>query len=223
MKKTKAILEIIAFFIGGVWAAYTFFYKELYVPYKEPATIVVSSFMEKIDTLNGLQGIRCKINLKNNGKNRSYVLSALYNIVGYNIKQSKLNYLDSNYCSWLNTFIKSSKTLPRFYEYSNGVTIQNGELVENRRWLDPSEEMPFEFITYVPIGVYFKEVEIAVQVYNTKDTSHLSPLFFVDKGTCLVKPKILIKNKYHTDTLTSAEGFNTNGVSVAESFYSCLL
>ncbi len=163
------------------------------MPRNEPAFLVAKSRIEKADTANCMQGYKCTVNLKNTGKNRIYIISSLYTVTGHNLIKPGYRTNDSGYNAGLNYYKDGSAVLPRYYWRDDGMIVENGELVNGKTWLEPSEEIPVEFFTYIPKNIHFNELQFDVIYLETKDTSNIRILDTINQ--CAIGTKVLYKEK----------------------------
>ncbi len=220
--KFKDRLEIFAIIIGGIWAVYTFFIEKYILPRNEPAFLVANSHIEKSNMEDSMQSFKCTVDIKNTGENRIYILASPYTVTGY-IVEPNLNISDTGYTAMLNAYKDANQDLPRFYMVDSTLIIQNGEVISSMSWLEPNEEIPVEFYTFIPKNLHFSELLFDVKFFEKRDTNGLKLTYAVSQ--CILHPTISFREKKfgktRIKTLTNND-FDLHKIFFTETHSYCL-
>jgi hypothetical protein len=151
-------VQIFALVLGGIWAAYTFVYKEMIQPSLLPSHISIKSELSKVGKKDSMIAIKAKFTITNNSKKRAILLPSSFAVLGVtNIgKKTKENKSDINlmFEKADNLIISSEDSI---IAHNGFITqkkfIMTGPLFE--QWLfDPNETASNSLIFYIPNNTF---------------------------------------------------------------------
>jgi hypothetical protein len=82
-------VQIVALISGGIWAAYTFVYKEIMQPRLLPSHISIDSELSKVGKKSSMIAIEGKFTITNNSKKRAILLPSCFAVLGVTNIQEK--------------------------------------------------------------------------------------------------------------------------------------
>ena len=149
-------VQIIAIISGGIWAAYTFVYKEIVQPRLLPSHVSIDAELSKAGKKNSMIAIRGKFTITNNSKRRAILLPSCFSVWGVTNVQDKKKKSDLEIL-----FEKSENYIVTSQDLiitRDGLTTKKKFIVTGpifKEWyFDPHETASRSLIFYIPDNIY---------------------------------------------------------------------
>ena len=186
----RDLVQALAFAFAGIWAVYTFVYKEIIVPAGEPAAVVVTPTLEVIGRRGGTVLVRASFHLANRSRSRAYLPAVWFGVFGMRLEARDL--ADTAYAR-MNREAAAAEPLPtaRFSQLVAADVIAAGRLLPDlETWYDPGDEQRVEQLLYVPAD-RFDVAQVYVEYLATKDISRLAAVRWAADQTGFVTPRLV--------------------------------
>jgi hypothetical protein len=181
----KNWVEIVAVFAAGVWAVYTFVYKEFYVPTTEPPEVTLSVRAAPLAQAKGMVAATVMVSLKNQSGRSIDILAGWFKVVGFRFAplsqpdvdcrkfaETPLNRLHRIYrCS---TYVAERlEALPGTTGwYSPGEVIVVGKFVDQVQgiFLRVNEPLSYQYLVHIPRKYDYVRVEVEARIRRSSET-----------------------------------------------------
>lgn len=165
----KNCVETIFFILAIAWALYVFAYTGWYLPSIERPQVVPTVQLEKVCQKEKAVALAATVKVKNTGKVKIRVISALFNIKGCMVVQRGEESNDQLYSGAARNELKIAQDngwdvdIIRHYKKVDWKSLQSGNLLQES-WLEPGEEYERIFNAYVPEGIELVRMELNVWI-----------------------------------------------------------
>ena len=167
----RDLLQSIALIIAAMWGAYTFFYREIIIPARRPAALVVTPSLEAIGRRGDTVLARATFAMVNHSDSRVYAPAIWYSVRG--LKLQPVNTEDSTYQRENREGADKPYPTARVSQFTAADVIGEGKInTEVEYWFDPNGEQRVEQILYIPADRY-DAAQLSVQYLVTKDIHEL--------------------------------------------------
>jgi hypothetical protein len=194
-----AIVVLVAF-----WGAYTFIYKEVIVPNRRPATLLVTPSLAEIGRRDGFSLVRARLELKNGGEKRVYAPAITYVVYGFrfatqNLSDSALVELEKRLLALPPERRSPMQISSRHSKRDRATVLVSWIEPDKDVWLDPGLTETFEHMFLVPHDVY-DALRLDVQYYMTKRNKRIARVDWEAMPDGTLEPSIYLK-RWDTDTV----------------------
>jgi hypothetical protein len=170
----RDIVQAIALIVAAMWGAYTFIYREIAVPARRPASLVVTPTLEAIGRRGDTVLARATFHMLNRSESKVYAPAIWYSVRG--LKLQAVATEDT-------TFLRlnreaANKTYPtsRFSQFTAADLIGAGKVTTAvESWFEPGAEQRVEQLLYIPADRY-DAAQLSVQYLVAKDVHDLKEI-----------------------------------------------
>jgi hypothetical protein len=167
----RDVLQSIALIIAAMWGAYTFFYREIIIPARRPAALVVTPSLEAIGRRGDTVLARATFLMVNHSDSRVYAPAIWYSVRGLKLQPIAAD--DSTYLRENRESAEKPYATARFSQFTAADVIGEGKINgEVEYWFDPNGEQRVEQILYIPADRY-DAAQLSVQYLVIKDIHEL--------------------------------------------------
>jgi hypothetical protein len=187
LQSTARGVQTTAIVLAGVWALYTFVYKEVLVPKSAPVNVSIDLQLKKIESTdqqsNQLVCVEMTVKAVNPSSRVAHLLPSVWFARGCKI--GKLDSDDARFIDNLSTALGRSSTNSSLYfqekhfSRTNWTFVGGGGLFE-KRMLKPSEVISFTLILSLPLLDY-DVLRIEAHMPTVGDTDGIEGVWSVDK------------------------------------------
>lgn len=189
---TKNVAEILALFLAGLWAVYTFVYKEHLAPRNSaPLAVVSTSISDSKQSPNGYS-IKLSSSLRNTGKPRIHVIGYWFNVIGVTFADRQ-DMSDQEYSDLLaDVYIPGAYEIrARRHHVVDAIRIiDSGTFFDDGWWLDTNEAISQERAILIP-GSY-DMIKIHVYANIAKNIDFIDYRWEMEEGDEMRQVKLLI-------------------------------
>lgn len=169
-EKLNTWVQTIALVLAGIWAIYTFVFKEIWVPRSSPAFISADVDVSHSGATDSLEAIQLRFTLKNQGERAVYTLPSVATVWASRVQ--KVDISRSKFIDDINSVLVTDAVDSRIFLRHGGVS--EPELVGVFRLFSGYEFLPNstaanEVLIYVPPGEY-DQLEVDVVFLVVSDT-----------------------------------------------------
>jgi hypothetical protein len=180
--KSEAIknwVQTVAICLAGVWALYTFIYKESIAPARLPPHLDISAALQKVGRKGPLVSIRASVLMKNNSGTRVYVPASWFKMEVSRVARLE-RFSDSAYADFVRRSLNEGDwSVPRLYADSQWHEVEAGWILDPRvvppPWFDPEQQGAREFMLYLPADEFD---EVRFQVVFSFSSKEAHPLVY---------------------------------------------
>ncbi len=186
LQSTARGVQTTAIVLAGVWALYTFVYKEILVPKSAPVNVSIDLQLKKIESAdqqsNQLVCIEMAVKAVNPSSRVAYLLPSVWFARGCKI--GKLDSDDSRFIDGLSKALERSSTNSSLYfqekhfSRSDWTFVGGGGLFE-KRMLKPGEAISFTLILSLPL-LYYDVIRVEAYMPTLGDTDGREGVWSVD-------------------------------------------
>lgn len=163
--------QTIGIMIAAAWAAYTFIYKEVWVPHSAPVNITVGLQMVKVGTVgqssqHPLDEVQMTVTATNPSTRTVSLLPSAWLATGLKVSPAAGD--EAPFVATLNSILHSSRSGRYVDRYAGSIessAVAGGQLFEDTT-LNPNETLKRTLIFYVPSGRY-DEVQVEADMVET--------------------------------------------------------
>ena len=167
----RDLLQSVALIIAAMWGAYTFFYREIIIPARRPAALVVTPSLEAIGRRGDTVLAKATFLMQNHSDSKVYAPAIWYTVRG--LKLQPVATEDTAYLRANRENADKPYPTARFSQFTAADVIGEGKINgEVEYWFDPGGEQRVEQILYIPADRY-DAAQLSVQYLVTKDIHEL--------------------------------------------------
>lgn len=185
----RDVLQSVALIIAAMWGAYTFFYREIIIPARRPAALVVSPSLEAIGRRGDTVLAKATFVIVNHSDSRVYAPAIWYSVRG--LKLQPVATEDSAYLRANRENADKPYPTARFSQFTAADVIGEGKInTEVETWFDPGGEQRVEQILYIPADRY-DAAQLSVQYLVTKDIHELKQVRWLTTDDGDLDPRLV--------------------------------
>jgi len=149
----RDVIQAVALLIAAMWGGYTFIYREIIIPARRPAALVVTPTLEAIGRHGDTILAKATFHMVNHSASRVYAPAIWYSVRG--LKLQGLATEDTTYLRQNQEAANKPYPTARFSEYTVADVIGTGKVAsEVETWWDTEAEQSLEFLLYIPADRY---------------------------------------------------------------------
>jgi len=174
-------LSLLVIGLGGLWAAWTFWYTTLYLPAQLPAHLLVFPTLERAGTKGSLAAVRATVRIRNASPVRVHVLTSWFVMAGTSTLPVRMD--DSTF-AYSVTGLDPHDIRPRmrYARTRHQQVLATGRLLEPDWYFEPHDETTRDVVAYFPRG-RFDRVFFGVGVAAAKNReSFVAKLYVLPNG-----------------------------------------
>ncbi len=163
----RDIIQGLALIVAAAWGGYTFIYKEIVLPSRRPAALVVTPTLEAIGRHGDTILARATFHMANHSDSKVYSPAIWYSVRGLKLAPQAPD--DSTYLRQNGEAAEKTYATARFSAFSAVELIGSGKLApEVETWFEPGGEQTLEQLLFIPADRY-DAAQLQVQFLITKD------------------------------------------------------
>lgn len=163
----RDVIQGLALIIAAAWGGYTFIYKEIIVPSRRPAALVVTPALEAIGRHGDTILARATFHMVNHSDSKVYTPAVWYSVRGLKLEPVSID--DSTYLRQNGEAAEKPYATARFSGFSTVELIGAGKVAtEPETWYEPGAEQTVEQLLLIPADRY-DAAQLQVQYLITKD------------------------------------------------------
>lgn len=167
----RDLVQAFALIIAASWGAYTFIYREIIVPARRPASLVVTPMLEAIGRRGDTVLARATFQMANHSDSKVYVPAMWYSVNGLKLEPVALD--DTTYLRHNREEAQKPYATARFSQLTAADVIAVGKVSANvETWFEPGGEQRVEQLLYIPADRY-DAAQLQVQYLIAKDIHEL--------------------------------------------------
>jgi hypothetical protein len=167
----RDLLQSLALVIAAMWGAYTFFYREIIIPARRPAALVVTPSLEEIGRRGDTVLAKATFLIVNPSESRVYAPAIWYSVFGLKLQAVAME--DTAYLRRNRENADKPHATARFSQFTAADVIGEGKInSEVEYWFDSNGQQRVEQILYIPADRY-DAAQLSVQYLATKDIHEL--------------------------------------------------
>ena len=167
----RDLLQSLALVIAAMWGAYTFFYREIIIPARRPAALVVTPSLEAIGRKGDTVLAKATFLIVNPSESRVYAPAIWYSVFGLKLQAVAME--DTAYLRRNRENADQPHATARFSQFTAADVIGEGKINgEVEYWFDSNGQQRVEQILYIPADRY-DAAQLSVQYLATKDIHEL--------------------------------------------------
>jgi hypothetical protein len=167
----RDLVQAVALIIAAMWGAYTFFYREIIVPARRPASLVVTPSLEAIGRRGDTVLARATFEMVNRSAGKVYAPAIWYSVRGLKLQPIALE--DTAYLRQNRDNAQQPYPTARFSQFTAADVIGTGKVNgQVEYWFDPGGEQRLEQLLYIPADRY-DAAQLTVQYLVAKDVGEL--------------------------------------------------
>lgn len=191
-------LQAIALILAGIWAVYTFGYKEIWIPMTAPITISskinLNVVGEKIIDGKKFKAVNAIFEITNKSKRQAIFLQSIYVVKGRKVLNyaTNIKYIDKLNMDLAKDGNHDDKNSYKYIQLSNNNIIEAGQIYTD--WsLYPDETSQRSVLIYVPVDKYDEiSVRVSYPIVNKygvaavkwvlTDNSYIEQIYSIQKN-----------------------------------------
>ncbi|HEX6747176.1 MAG TPA: hypothetical protein VF092_07735 [Longimicrobium sp.] len=163
----RDLVQAFALIVAAMWGVYTFIYKEIVIPARRPASLVVTPTLEAIGRRGDTIMARATFYLVNRSDTKVYAPAVWYSVRG--LKLEPMATEDTAYLRQNRLNAQQPYPTARFSQFTAADVIGIGKVsTEMEYWFEPGAEQRVEQILYIPADRY-DAAQLMVQYLVAKD------------------------------------------------------
>lgn len=175
---------------AGVWAAATYYHKEIYVPSNRPASLAVTGSLEEIGRKGNLALVRAKVHVVNKREVKIYVPALYFTVTGTRFWPQNEPLPPDEICKEDGSLTQDDVTL---YSDREPEVLTNWKLPGWDAYYEQDGESTHEQLFYVPLKKYHA-LQINVAYFIARNTEAIADVTWkIDKEIGTFAPTIWIK------------------------------
>jgi hypothetical protein len=197
-------IQAFALLVAAVWGGYTFIYKEVVVPARQPAALVVTPTLEAIGRRGDLVLARATFHMVNRSDSKVYAPAIWYSVRG--LKLEPVTPEDTAYLRASREAASGPYPTARFSQYSVADVIGMGKVAQEvETWFDPDGEQRVEHLLYIPADRY-DAAQLQVQSLVSRNVSDVKEIRWRLDDNGDLEPRLVFKpeSSYGTAGLAPA-------------------
>ncbi|HYH81927.1 MAG TPA: hypothetical protein VEX86_19130 [Longimicrobium sp.] len=206
----RDVIQGFALIVAALWGGYTFIYKEIILPAKRPASLVVTPRLEAIGRRGDTILARATFHMVNRSDDKVYTPAIWYSVRG--LKLQSVATEDSTYLRQNGEAAEKPYATARFSEYTAFDLIAAGKLAaEVETWYDPDGEQTVEQLLLIPADRY-DAAQLQVQYLVTRDVRDVKAVRWRTNENGDLDPRLVFQptSKYGTAGLLPAAMSDTS-------------
>jgi hypothetical protein len=163
--------------IAAAWGVYTFFYKDIYVPSQQPATLSLEASLKPLPdrpTQAAGQEMLLEIKATNSSSRRVYLLANIWKVQEMNTAPRMGPRAEREFIQEVNGVLKNVAVLhkERGVERSSGRLIASGRLFGDT-FIDPGNTKNRSILVNIPTGTSSVELSVIMPLLSKQPTASL--------------------------------------------------
>ncbi|HSU13449.1 hypothetical protein [Longimicrobium sp.] len=170
----RDIVQAFALIVAAMWGAYTFIYREIVIPARRPAALVVTPTLEAIGRRGDTVLARATFQIVNRSDTKVYAPAIWYAVRGLKLEPVATD--DSTYLRQNRENAQLPYATTRFSQFTAVEVIGLGKVnSEVEYWFEPQQEQRVEQILYIPADRY-DAAQLQVQYLIAKDVHEVKEI-----------------------------------------------
>jgi len=200
----RDVVQALALLIAAMWGGYTFIYREIIIPARRPAALVVTPTLEAIGRRGDTILAKATFHMVNHSPSKVYAPAIWYAVRGLKLQAVATD--DTTYLRQSREQADKPYPTARFSEFTAAEVIGTGKVAtEVETWWEPEAEQRLEYLLYIPADRY-DAAQLQVVTLVAKDVSDLKEIRWrtTDEGD--LEPRLVFRpeSKYGTAGLAPA-------------------
>lgn len=200
----RDVIQAMALLIAAMWGGYTFIYREIIIPARRPAALVVTPTLEAIGRRGDTILARATFHMANRSAGKVYAPAIWYSVRGLKLRPTDTE--DTAYLRQNGERADSLYSTARFSEFTAADVIAVGKLApEVETWYEPDGEQRLEQLLYIPADRY-DAAQLVVQYLIAKDVGDVEEVRWraLDDGE--LEPRLVFRrgSRYGTASMAPA-------------------
>ena len=188
----KDIIQALAICVAALWGVYTFIYKEIIVPSRAPASLVVTPTLEEIGRRGDTVMVRATFTMENHSGAKVYAPAMWYSVRGLKLQSAATE--DTTYLREVREGAEKPYPTSRFSQFVAADVIGTGKLTsEVETWYEPNAAQKIEQLLYVPADRY-DAAQLAVQVLLTRSVDDVKQVRWKTTDDGELEPTLVFKD-----------------------------
>jgi hypothetical protein len=172
-----------------MWGAYTFFYREIIVPARRPASLVVTPSLEAIGRRGDTVLARATFQMVNRSDAKVYAPAIWYSVRGLKLQPVALE--DTTYARQNRESAQQPYATARYSQFTAADVIGLGKVNgEVEYWFEPGAEQRLEQLLYIPADRY-DAAQLMVQYLVVKDIHELKEVRWKTNDDGELEPRLV--------------------------------
>jgi len=182
--------------LGALWGVYTFLYKEIVVPGRRPATLVVKPSLQALGYRGTLALVRARLEVANRSDTRVWVPALWYHALGVQLAVEPLSaamFHDSvkQYAGVVGDGEDEFRMVSRYSRETASAVVATWKDPVQHMWFDPGDEVIYEQLFYVPAA--WDVICLEVDYYTAKDGDAVSRVVWRADPDGSVRPALYLR------------------------------
>ncbi|HET7461243.1 MAG TPA: hypothetical protein VFJ82_08335 [Longimicrobium sp.] len=149
----RDVVQALALLIAAMWGGYTFIYREIIIPARRPAALVVTPTLEAIGRRGDTILAKATFHMVNHSPSKVYAPAIWYSVRGLKLQGVAPD--DTTYLRHNREQAGKPYPTARFSEFTAADVIGTGKVAsEVETWWEPEAEQRLEFLLYIPADRY---------------------------------------------------------------------
>ena len=188
---------------AGVWAAATFYIKEIYIPANRPASLVVTGSLEEVGRKGEFALIRARVHLINKQEVKIYAPALWFTVRGLQFQATPYKSCNPKLQN------EDGSLIQTFANYSNleKTVVANWQSGDWRNWYEKDNEATYEELFYVPHDKY-QALQLDVEHWVTRSITDIAAVGWNLKKDGSFSPLIEMKKIGYENDLKLTEAYD---------------
>lgn len=187
----RDVIQAVALLIAAMWGGYTFIYREIIIPARRPAALVVTPTLEAIGRRGDTILAKATFHMVNHSASRVYAPAIWYSVRGLKLQGTATD--DSTYLRQNRDAASKPYPTARFSEYTAADVIGTGKVVgEVETWWDTDAEQRLEFLLYIPADRY-DAAQLGVTALVAKNVSDVKEVRWRTTDDGELEPRLVFR------------------------------
>lgn len=205
-EKIRDWAQFLILICAGIWAATTFYIKEIYIPSNRPASLTVTGSLEEIGRKGDLALVRARVHVLNKAEVKICAPAFWFTVRGVQFQARTTPYL-TNDPKLQNTDGSLVNTFSN-YSDSRKEVVANWKPEYWENWYEKDSEETYEELFYVPHDKY-QALELSVKHWIVKNIQDIDSVKWRLKEDGSFLPIIMMKKVGAENGKQSAEVYNS--------------
>ena len=167
----RDLVQAFALIVAAMWGVYTFVWKEIVIPARRPASLVVTPMLEAIGRRGDTILARATFQMVNRSDSKVYVPAMWYSVTGLKLEPVAVD--ESTYVRQNRQDAQKPWATARFSQFTAAEVIGVGKVsADVETWFEPGGEQRIEQLLYIPADRY-DAAQLQVQYLIAKDIHEL--------------------------------------------------
>ncbi|HET7229999.1 MAG TPA: hypothetical protein VFJ16_08365 [Longimicrobium sp.] len=200
----RDVVQAVALLIAAMWGGYTFIYREIIIPARRPAALVVTPTLEAIGRRGDTILAKATFHMVNHSPSRVYSPAIWYSVRGLKLQAVAMD--DSTYQRQNRDAAGKPYPTARFSAFTAADLIGMGKVQDQvETWFDPEAEQTIEHLLYIPADRY-DAAQLAVQSLVVKNVGDVKEVRWRTTSEGDLEPRLVFRadSKFGTASMAPA-------------------